>query len=256
MRRRKMDIWKELNRLLNKTNKFYVDNITSILLIFSIPALLSYIILISFESETFPSLGGTFIRTTSAIYHLPFSALLITAGAYAIVAYLISDAIVNINLLIKRERTYTNIAKDILSGTTTYAIKLFIVSLIIILVLSLFQILTIDLSSRALLYGLLSFLFGLLLFYVPPAIVIDNQSIVSSITYSMRFVGKVYPLIMAIIWTILGLFFVSVVAETFLLILSYPFSEFATILVNAVIVYPYLFILQTHMYMDKYPLTK
>ena len=246
---------RDLRRLISKTWTFYTENIREILLVFSIPAVLSYVVLLLINKSTFPAFGGSFLRTID-IYGLPITDLLFLGIVYLISTYLISDAVANINVLIKKERTYKTLTKDIMSTIGTYALRMTIVSVFIILMVVLGQILTINLSNGEIIYAIYLLVLGMLFFYAPPAIIIDNMSPLQSLIYSVKIIGKGYHFNLAVVWMLIGFVSLSVLDAIILLFLTYPLAEFLIILVNAITIYPFLFVLQTHMYMDKYPLTK
>lgn len=254
-RRNKYNILRDIKRLVHSSWDFYMQRLGKILVVFSIPAILSYLVLLLIDKSTFPAFGGSFLRTID-LYHLPIIDILSISLVYLISTYLISDAVANINVLIKKERTYKTLRRDIVSTIGTYAIRMTVVSIFIILLMILGQVLTVNLASGEIVYAIYLLAIGFLFFYVPPAIIIDNMSPLQSLVYSIKVIGKGYHFKLSIFWALLGFILLSLVDGILLLLLKYPLSEFLIILINSVTIYPFLFILQTHMYMDKYPLTK
>jgi len=254
-KRNKPGILQDIKRLCNKSWNFYAKHIKEILMVFSIPTILSYLVLLLINKSTFPSFGGSFLRTID-IYHLPIIDMLLISLVYLISTYLISDAVANINVLIKKERTYRTLRRDIISTIGTYAVRMSVVSIFIILIIIFGQVLTINLPSGEMVCAVYLLAVGFLFFYAPPAIIIDDMSPLQSLMYSIKIIGKGYHFKLSIFWMLLGFVLLSLVDGILLLLLPYPFSEFLIILINSMALYPFLFILQTHMYMDKYPLTK
>ncbi len=59
-----------------------------------------------------------------------------------------------------------------------------------------------------------------------------------------------------ILWSFLALFVISVVKIVSDFLFSSPYSNYFVLLTNSLLILPYLIVLQTQMYMEKYPLAK
>jgi hypothetical protein len=92
------------------------------------------------------------------------------------------------------------------------------------------------------------------LFFVPPAVVIDNSDTPTAIKRSVQMAIK-NPT-MVIVWALVGLVSMSLVEQVAFFILPSPFSGYLILLVNSLFVLPFLIVLQTQMYMEKYPLAR
>jgi hypothetical protein len=84
--------------------------------------------------------------------------------------------------------------------------------------------------------------------------VIDNSSTPDAIKRSVDMAIKNPSLIL--LWAIIGLIAISFVELLAFALFPSPFSGYFVLLVNSLIVLPYLIVLQTQMYMEKYPLAR
>ncbi|MFH1393677.1 MAG: hypothetical protein ABII71_05220 [Candidatus Micrarchaeota archaeon] len=232
--------------------RFYLSRL-KLILVFSVPFLLALIIPVLVAAPTYLALGGVFLRTGS-IPELSILDALMTAAAYFFTVFLISDTIVNVNLIVKSRRTLTEIKKSVITGIGTYAMRIFFIYTIMLLLMFVFQLITYDNPLQSWLYPLFVLALSFLLFFVAPAIVIDHSDTPTAMRRSARMAMEkpVYVLL----WAITGLVMVSATELIGLLIFSSPFSQFFVMLVNSFFILPLLVILQTMMYMEKYPLSR
>ncbi|MFH2106218.1 MAG: hypothetical protein ABII22_03080 [Candidatus Micrarchaeota archaeon] len=241
----------ELERLFNYSWKFYRKNI-SIVTIFSVLFLMAAIIPLFVALPTYMSLGGIYVRTES-IPELSLVDIAVTLFVYLISLFIIAEAVVNINLIIKSKRTSVPIPSQMIKNMGRYTVKVFLALVILELLIFAIQLLLFDKPFNTLIYpiavGIISFLF----FYIAPAIVIDESNIFNAIVRSSNHAMKKPQMI--IVWAIIGFVVLSLVKLIFDLILP-NFSAYLVLLVNSLFVLPYLLILQTQMYMEKYPLAR
>jgi len=221
-----------------------------LVLLFSIPFFFALMIPMLVSAPTFISLGGVFLRTGS-IPELDFFQVGITIVAYLVSLFIISDSIVNINLLIKSKKTMTKVGSEVVKAMGTYAVTIFLIYTLSVLLMLVLQLLTFDFAYRGILLPIASMALGLLLFFVPPAVVIDGMKPWHAISSSAKMAVKKLPHLL--FWALLGAAAITV-AEFIFLFLPYPFGVYLTMLFNSVVVIPFLLIYQTFIYMKKYPL--
>ena len=93
-----------------------------------------------------------------------------------------------------------------------------------------------------------------LLFFVAPAVVIDGADTFGAIRKSINLALAKPMFVFA--WALIGLFLLSITKIFADLVLPHAFSAFLVLLVNSLFVLPFLIVLQTMMYMEKYPLAR
>ncbi len=223
-----------------------------LLALFSIPFILAFLIPAFVPTPTYISLGGLFIRTGS-IPELSIPDLIITALAYGISLFIISDTIANLSLIVKSQKTAVITPSDVWKALSTYASRILYVSSIQVLFLVAFQLFTFDLNLQNLLFPPLALIVSWLFFFCPTAIVIDNVSTFQSIYLSIKHALR-KPLFF-VLWLLTGLVGLSVAKIVFSVLVP-SFSGILVMVFNALILLPFLLVLQIYMYMEKYPLAK
>jgi hypothetical protein len=136
----------------------------------------------------------------------------------------------------------------------TYATRIFYIYTIMMLLVFVAQLLLYETSLKVWLYPIFTFLISFLLFFVAPAVVIDGARTVDAISKSRRMARKKPGFVIA--WSVIGLVMLSVLEILFDLILPHSIAPFAVLFFNSLFVLPYLIVLQTQMYMEKYPLAR
>jgi hypothetical protein len=123
-----------------------------------------------------------------------------------------------------------------------------------LLIMFIFQLLTYDNLIQSWIYPLFSLLLSGLLFFVPPAVVIDNSDTPSAIRRSVWMFSKNWHFVL--VWAATSLALISIVKLFADLVFASPFSNYFVLLINCLFILPFLTILQTQMYMEKYPLAR
>ncbi|MCX6772501.1 MAG: hypothetical protein NTV88_01890, partial [Candidatus Micrarchaeota archaeon] len=150
----------------------YFKNI-KLISFFAISALIAFLIPLLVNTPVFSALGGTFLRTGS-IPDTTAADLGVIIIAVLISLYLASFAMVNINIVIKAQRTGTSIKNEVMKGITGYTLNVFLFFLLGTIALLIIQLLTFELGAQTWLAPILSLIVWLPLFYAPPALVIDE----------------------------------------------------------------------------------
>ncbi|MEM4366509.1 MAG: hypothetical protein QW035_00015 [Candidatus Anstonellales archaeon] len=222
------------------------------IMLLSVPGLLSLFIIYLLPAPTYIALGSAFLRTGS-IGNLTSADSALIILFYLVSLFIISDVVVNINIVIKEEKTLTKIKESIIEGFGRYAIWVFLIYSVLILFSLLVQLITIDLPYHSFLYPLFTLFASVLLFFVPPAIVIDDLSPIRAISESVKMLSRKLHLL--VLW--IGTAFIALSAVELMLfaILPSSISPIVILLVNSLLLFPYLIVLQSHLYMAKYPLS-
>jgi len=221
--------------------------------VFSVPAVLAFLIPVLVPAPTYLAIGGVFLRTGS----LPDFGILdmaFTAVAYALAVFLISDTIVNINIIIRSKRTMTSIKHEVLSAMGTYAMRIFYISTMALLLMFIAQLVTYDNPLQSWLYPLFTLALSWLLFFVPPAVVIDNSDTPTAIRRSVAMALRNPHYVL--LWTVVSLLLLSVLKIGSDFMFASPYSGYFLLLVNSLLILPFMTVLQTQMYMEKYPLAR
>ncbi|MFH1785098.1 MAG: hypothetical protein ABH842_01595 [Candidatus Micrarchaeota archaeon] len=232
--------------------EFYLKR-WGIIVAFSIPFIVAFLIPTLVPAPTYLALGAVFLRTGS-LPDLTLFDIVITALAYALSVFIIADTIVNINIVVRSKRTLTSIQYEVVHALGTYGTRIFYIYTMVLLLMFIFQLLTYDNPLQTWIYPLASFILSFLLFFIPPAVVIDNSDTPTAIKRSIKMAMKNPHFIL--VWAVASLILLSVVKIFADLIFSDPFSGYFVLLVNSLLILPYLTILQTQMYMEKYPLAR
>lgn len=242
----------DISRTFKYATDFYLGRL-GLILVFSVPFILAFLIPAFVPAPTYMAIGGIFLRTGS-IPELSLTDIAITVIAYALAMFVIADTIVNINIVVRSKRTLTAITSEVFSAFSTYALRIFFIYTFILVVLFIVQILAYENTLESWLYPIAGFVLSFLLFFVPPAVVIDNSNIPQAVRISVEMALKNAHFV--IIWAVVCLLALSILDVVADAIFSSPFSAYFVLLANSLIVLPFLTVLQTQMYMEKYPLAK
>ncbi|MBU0532656.1 hypothetical protein KKB44_04135 [Candidatus Micrarchaeota archaeon] len=242
----------DISRTFKYAFEFYLKRL-GLIVIFSIPFIFAFLLPVLVAAPTYLSLGAVFIRTGS-IPELSQLDLIITVVAYAVAVFLIADTIVNINLIIRSKRTLNVIKQEVVSAMGSYATRIFYIYTLALLLLFVVQLLTYENPLRSWLFPIFSLVISFLLFFVPPAVVIDNSDTPTAIKRSMQ-MALANPHLF-LIWSFVALLVISVLKLFADFLFAHPFSAYFVLLINSLIILPFLTVLQTQMYMEKYPLAR
>ncbi|MBI5228370.1 hypothetical protein HY988_07290 [Candidatus Micrarchaeota archaeon] len=243
---------KDLSRVFNYSLEFYLKRLKLIVL-FSLPFIVAFLIPVFVAAPNYLALGAVFLRTGS-IPDLSVVDIIITAIAYGVSLFLIADTIVNVNLVVRSKRTLNQIEGEVFKSIQTHALRIFYIYTLMLLLFFIFQLLTSENPFQSWLYPLVTFIISFLLFFVPSAVVIDNSNTPNSMKLSASAaLSKPHFVFIWIIIALIGLIVPKLIGD--LLFQGY-LSEYFVLLVNSLIVLPFLIVLQTQMYMEKYPLAR
>ncbi|MBD3210843.1 hypothetical protein GF318_05670 [Candidatus Micrarchaeota archaeon] len=242
----------DISRTFKYASDFYLQRL-GLIIVFSVPFIFAFLIPVLVAAPTYLSLGGVFLRTGSTP-ELSLFDITVTAAAYAAAVFLIADTIVNINIIVRSKRTLNVISQEILSAMGSHATRIFYIYTLALLLLLVVQLLTYESPFRSWIFPAFSLMLSYLLFFVPPAVVIDNSDTADAIRRSVYMALKNPHLVL--LWSLLGLFSISVLKVGGDFLFSSPFSSYFVLIANSLLLLPFLTVLQTQMYMEKYPLAR
>lgn len=240
--------------ILSHSFKAYSRNIKMISF-FSIPALIGLLIPTLVNTPIFAALGGSFLRTGSIPDLTPadFGVIMIAVLASL---YLISFAIVNINIVIKAQRTGTSVKNEVLKGLTGYTLNVFILFLLGTIALLIIQLMTLELNAQNYLAPILSLIVWLPLFYAPAGLVIDDLRPWRAAEKSFKMVFSkfhyfaMWLAISFVLLSLLDIIFLNLGAV--LPVSTHKIGSLAVLLINSLVLMPFLIVLQTEIYISKY----
>lgn len=224
-----------------------------LVVLFSIPFIAASLITMLVSAPSYLAVGSVFIRTGS-MPEMNTLDVLITIISYLVSIFIISYVLTNLNLLVKEKRTQTRTKGEILRSVRKYTLRIFFLLVILKLITLALQLGTYGSEHQDWLYPLLLGIFSLAFFFVPAAIVIDERDSFRALKTSIKLVLKKPVLVFA--WIILGTVLISIL-ELLMFYLTGPvFGAHLTMLFNSLFILPFLIILQSHIYMERYPLAK
>jgi len=242
----------EIKRVFYYSLDFYLQKILLVAL-FSLPFFLAFLVPLLVPAPTYLAAGGLFIRTGS-LPEFSLIDILLIIFAYAVSLFVIADTIVNINILIRSRRTLNETTSEMLSAIPTHVLKIFVFFTAMFLLHFVLQLLLYDTPFQTTLYPLISFLLSFILFFIPPAVVIDNADLFSASKFSIELALRKPHLVLS--WLFFAAFLLVFSKIFGDLIFSGVFAQYLVLLLNSIVFLPFLIILQTEMYMEKYPLAR
>ena len=242
----------EFRRAFGYALDFYLKRVALVAL-FSIPFIIAILIANLVAAPTYLAAGALFLRTGS-IPELSILDIVITVVAYALIMFIVSDTVVNLNILVRSRRTMTETTTEMILAMKTHAIRIFYILTIGLLVMLVVQLLLYDNQLGTWIYPVVTLVLWFFLSFSMPAVVIDNASTANAIEYSVRFALN-RPL-MVIKWMLILFVLLGVTMIFSYYTLSSPFWQNLVLLLNSIVFLPFLLILQTQLYMEKYPLAR
>ncbi|MFH1306787.1 MAG: hypothetical protein ABIH83_04010, partial [Candidatus Micrarchaeota archaeon] len=158
--------------ILSYTFEIYLKNFGLILLA-AVPGLFGLIIPLVVGMPTYIALGGAYLRT-GTIPDLGIGAAVFMIIALLISLYLMSFAIVGINLVVKRQRTLKRLSTEEIASVAKYTNSVFLIFLIGTVLLLLVQLLTFEYQIQKFLAPVLNLIVGFGLLFLPAAMVMDD----------------------------------------------------------------------------------
>ena len=219
-----------------------------LIMLMAIPGLFALIIPALVGTPSFNALGATYLRTNS-IPDLSQGNTLVMIVTVLISIFLMSFALVNINIVIRSSRTLTNVKNEIMQSLGTTTLSVFWVYLLAEILLLIIQLYTYQLGAQGFLAPLLNGVIGMVILLMPTAMVIDEVRVGRALERSISTILRKLPLI--VIWLLSGLISLSIV-EFVLLAVVRPYAPALMVLFSSLILMPFMVVALGQIYMSKY----
>lgn len=224
------------------------------LLVFSIPFVVIFPLALFLPN--FAALGGIFLRYASLANDVAPLELLLIAIAFCASLLLFSFGLVIINMAVKTQRTLKEVSFYEVEKIENYTFQLFTVFFIASLLTIIVNIALYDYGFSTTIGALFGFLASLLVLFAPQAIVIDGLSYSHVLKASFAvFKGK---LLHVVGFTVVALALLSINSLVFISIGNalgeFQAAALLSVVVNALLIVPFLEVLKTQIYLSKYTL--
>ncbi len=230
----------------------YLKNM-KLMLFFSVPALLAFLIPLASPLPTYIAVGGAYLRTSSMPELTSFD-IAFMGIAFLVSLFLISFATAAICIIVKSQRTYTHIRREVIRGIEKYVLNIFWIFLTAELLYIIVGMLAYEWQVQSWLNPLATLAGSLFLIYAPAALVIDDMRPFRAIESSFNSVKRRPELFL--LWVAVAVVSLSVVEVLALALLDHKLAQLAVLVLNSLFIFPFLVVLQTQIYMAKYPLAK
>jgi len=222
---------------------------------FSIPLIVAFPLLLLLPN--YASLGGIFLRFNSIGTDVSSWGVAYMLVVLLISLILFSFAIVAINSVIKAQRAMLSLKHADVERMEDATFRLFGLLLLVFLALFAFNLLLFEMNVgerlRLVLNGLFSLAASMLVLFAPQAIVIDNAKIEHAISLSVSVLVKKPALVVAFLT--LGALLVLVNSFVFTSLQGvWGMFPYVAIVVNSLLIVPFLEVVKTQIYLTKYSL--
>ena len=246
--------------ILKHAAKGYLDNL-KVISVFSIPLLIT--LPLTLFLPNFVALGGTFLRFGSIGRDISLIDAGIIVAAFLAALLLFSFTLVSINLIIRSQRTFLKLAHRDIERIEAHTARLFAIFLAVFLVTLVFNFFLYDVRFFGVpLHTTLGALFGFALavavLFAPQAIVLDDQKTLNAIGMSVWVIERKFDYFLQFLLLAGALLLVNTGVFIALgSLLSLPVvTKYAAIVVNSIVIVPFLEVLKTQMYLSKYSILK
>jgi hypothetical protein len=220
---------------------------------FSFPFALVFLLTTKFEN--FVSLSGIFLRYGSIQTDItPLDALL-TIVVFLLSLAIFSYTLVAINLVIKSQRTLKRLTHYEHEKIESNTIRMFTVFLGVFVITLLLNLLLYDYGLTGSIGLFLSALISLIIIFVPQALVVDDLNITHALYMSVSVIFRRFPYFLAFLF--IAAFLILLNTAIFLeLAATVQFARYLAVLVNAIIILPFLEVMKVQIYLSKYTVLK
>ncbi|MDE1762330.1 MAG: hypothetical protein KGH59_04165 [Candidatus Micrarchaeota archaeon] len=239
--------------VLHDTWETYTKNL-GLILLFSIPFIIAFLIPLLAPLPTFLTAGGIFLRSASIFVNLNILSVAVIIISLFVSLLFLSFAFVAISLIVKATRTHTRTGKSVLKDIEKYIAKVFVVWLIFQFLLIVINIVGYLLNIEALLTAVGGFIIFSLIFYAPSAIVVDNKRIPRAIIDSARLVVREPQYFL--MWLGMITVILSVIDFLAIGITGTLASRYIVLIISSLFVLPYFVIFMAEAYMKRFPILK
>ncbi len=233
--------------------KTYITNLKLVVL-FSIPFLISLLIPIFAAIPTYISAGGIFLRTASVSLNLdPFSLSIIIVSEFLSLLF-VSFAFVSISLIVRSSRTRTKNPRYIIEGVEKYTSRVFTIFAGYFILIVAMNLLDGYIGTGELLTSVTGFALFFLLFFAPAGVVIDNKNTVRAVRDSVRIAFQ-HPAYF-VMWLALIVIIISALDAIMIYFTGTVVSEYLTFFISSLFIMPYFVIFQTEAYMKRFAILR
>lgn len=246
--------------ILRHAVKGYLENLR-LISIFSIPLLIT--LPLTLFLPNFVALGGTFLRFGSIGRDISLLDAGVIVAAFLVALLLFSFTLVSINLIIRSQRTFLKLAYRDVERIEAHTARLFAIFLAVFLVTLMFNFFLYEVRFFGVpLHTTLGALFGFALavavLFAPQAIVLDDQKTLKAMGMSIWVIERKFGhfikflLLAGVLLLVNTGIFIALGS-----LLSMPLvTKYAAIIVNSLVIVPFLEVLKTQIYLSKYSLLK
>ncbi len=232
-----------------------------LVLLFSIPFIIAFLIPLLAPLPTYVSSGGIFLRVASVFLNLNAVGLGVIILSLFLALLFLSFAFVAINLIVKAKRTHTKISSGALRDLEKYTGRVFVIFLIYAAVLVAVEVLGFFVGLQGIATPIVGFFLFFAVFYAPAAVVLENKKVLPAMKQSARLVVKepqyflLWAVAIAVVVSVLDFVLIALTGA-----LMGPagtlFSGYALLVLNSLFVLPYFVIYQAEAYMRRFSLLK
>jgi len=249
-----VEVFKLATESIKLATTSYISN-WKLVSFFSIPFLLAVLIPLLVQMPVYVTSGGIFLRTGSLYTDLGMFDVGVIVASFLLSLFLVSFGIVAINLVIKSQRTFTNIRTEVYQSIEKYVLNVFWLYLTTAMVLLIFNLISYEFGINQWLTPIMGMLISLPIIFAPTAMVIDDQGPYAAMRSSLSVVKR-HPSLF-LMWILLGMLLISFIDLIFLAIGSSvpgfsPFARYFVLVLNSLLILPYLVMLQVQIYLTKY----
>lgn len=239
--------------VLKAAAELYASNI-KLMLLFSLASAIAFLIPVFAPFPTFNDVGGIFLRTASIYLNLNvLNTAVIMVSVFFSLLFL-SFAIVAITVVVKHSRTRTRIQKEVLDGLEKYTGQVFTVLLAYTALLMLTNISTYGTKYPGIATSIVGLAAAPFVFYAPAAIVVDDYRISRAFRRSASLFFKRFDRVL--LWLAVAIIALTILDALFIALSGTLLSRYLLLLANAFVVLPFLIVLQSELYMDRFKLLK
>lgn len=164
---------------------------------------------------------------------------------------LFSFALATINLVVRNQRAFRGITNREIERIETHTLTLFLLFLIAFVVTLAINLFLYDYGLHTTVGVLASFLIALSLVFAPQAVVIEDAGLRHAVIRSWRVITTRFPYFVAFL-VLSGILFTGLTALSLALEPSLPYAKYLALIVNSIVVIPFLEVLKTQIYLSKY----
>ncbi|MBI5228910.1 hypothetical protein HY991_02280 [Candidatus Micrarchaeota archaeon] len=239
--------------ILENSYEAYARNIR-LISFFSVPFLLAFLLVIVFKLPIYVANGGIFLRFGSIERgDLSITDTLSITVVFLVALFLFSVALAAINLLMKSQRTLVRLTTENIVQVEGNTFKLFTVFLLAFFITLVANVYLYRYFLNNTVGAFIALLVSLAVVFVPQAVVIDGLGIIKSVKMSFSVVSRratyfVFFLLIAAALLVLN-------ALIFLWLSGFlPALIYLPLVINALVILPFLEVLKTQIYLSKYTL--